>query len=104
MKKLKRIFTGFCTAAAIMSFSIPVLAASPITGWRSEGTYTGYPYISWNEYGRTLGGTVAAENRKTNKLVDTKNGYGTDKLYLRTPENKLYSETIYRGYYRTYYK
>lgn len=84
--------------AVIMSLATPVLAYSPIKGWMTDGTYTGYPYLSWTESG-SLWGSVAAQNKSTNQLVDWTSGSGTNSLYVRTPSSKLYVETTYRGYY-----
>ena len=104
VKKIKKLVTSISLIGAIVSFSIPAFAAAPIKGWMTEGTFTGYPYISWQEYGRTLAGTVAAEDRKSGRLLDSTNGYGTNEMYVRTPYGKLYAEPTYKGYYLTYYK
>ncbi|MGG7060230.1 hypothetical protein ACQPUZ_18435 [Clostridium tertium] len=104
MKRSKTILSAIITAAVIASFSIPVFAASPINGWVTEGTKSGYPYIEWHEYGRNLGGTVGAKSSSTGQIVDSTTGSAHSDLYVRTPYGKTYSETIYTGYYFTYYR
>ncbi|MEN8435959.1 hypothetical protein NX821_003219 (plasmid) [Clostridium septicum] len=98
MKKVKKIVVGLSCMALTMSIALPAFAYSPIKGWMTDGTYTGYPYLSWTEYGN-LWGAVAAQNKSTNQLVDYSSNSGRDSLYVRTPTGKSYSESYYRGWY-----
>lgn len=102
MKKVKKLVAGLGSIAIILSIATPAFAASPIKGWISEGTYTGYPYISWTQSGKLWAG-VAAQDKNTNALRDYTTKSGTNNLYVRTPSSKLYSEKIYRGYYANGY-
>lgn len=98
MKKVKKIVFGLGCMALIMSIAAPAFAYSPIKGWMTDGTYTGYPYLSWTEHGN-LWGAVAAQNKSTNQLVDYTSGSGKNSLYVRTPSSKLYSQSYYKGWY-----
>lgn len=107
MKKVKKIITGMCLFAAITSVAAPVAAqsdrASWKEGWITTGTKSGYPYMQWQDYGRRLAGEVGVQDLRTGKNIDMKPGEATDYLYIEQ-SSKSYSETIYKGAYRRWYK